>query len=210
MSEAGIAAGTRRIEAIAGAENIRHYDSLQRDKLQMAIQTKLKVRNAIADELRQLGVAVGVASPESFASDRDVIDDIKALEKELAQRKSAMAGEQSVDLLTQFKASAKGKVLIQRVAGADIPMLKELADTLCNSHPDGVVVLGSVTGDSGHWVVKSGAQYQSDWTAPKIIAELTQISGGKGGGRPNLAQAGGADPVTMESAMRHMESVLLA
>jgi alanyl-tRNA synthetase len=208
VSETGIATGTRRMEAIAGKDNIRHYLDQQRDKLEMTIQAKLKVRNQLAEDLRSLGVVVGAPSINAH-SELDVIAEIKMLEKEVALRKSAIASEQSVELMSRFKPSVNGQVLVQRVESADIPMLKELADSLCNLHSNSIVVLGSVVDSTGHWVVKSGATYQSEWTAPRIISELTQLSGGKGGGRPNLAQAGGANPDTMQQAMRHVESVLI-
>ena len=205
ISESGIAAGTRRIEAIVGHDNISHWESIQEDRAQAAAQAKQRVWEGLCSDAQRLGVSVTVPTHQS---ERDWVTAIKGLEKLIAERQGQIAGEQSSDLVNRCMLLGGIPVIREIVSGQSIPTLKAMSDSLCNLRPDALVVLGSSLEGLGHWVVKTGPHYAFELTAPQVVTILTEVSGGKGGGRPTMAQAGGADPHAMSHAVQALDDTL--
>ncbi|NBV41815.1 hypothetical protein EBR96_03480, partial [bacterium] len=220
ISESAISAGTRRIEAIAGTENILHFEQLQRDRAMMAVEGKIRQLIELESELKELGSEskpTQISDLESLSKNQlqdlenELIRQIKSSEKAISDLKAAKAGSESIEYRDRFKplSGATGDLLAEVVPGFDLVTLRNLADNLTNTNPKGIVILGSSSGDTGYWVVKLGKEAtQLGHTAPELIGKLTQISGGKGGGRADMAQAGGADPTRLVDALDSLKSLV--
>jgi alanyl-tRNA synthetase len=175
VQESGIAAGVRRIEAVTGTAALARVRQQQKQLQATAALVKAAPDN-LADKVRQL-----------VASNR-------ALEKELQQLKAKLASAAGADLAAQAEIINGIKVLATEVKGMDSKSLRATADQLRNKLGSGVVVLAVVEGDK----VSLVAAVSKDLTARIKAGDLVNIVaghvGGKGGGRPDLAMAGGSNP----------------
>jgi alanyl-tRNA synthetase len=182
VMEGGVAAGVRRIEAVCG------------DLAVQRIQQQQALLDAVAAELK--------AQPSEAASRvGQMIDHARALEKELARLKSKLAASQGDDLVGQA-AEVKGiKVLAAQLEGADATALRETLDKLKDKLKSAAIVLAS----SGEGKVSLIAGVTADLTgrlkAGELVNFVAQQVGGKGGGRPDMAQAGGTDPAALPAAL---------
>jgi alanyl-tRNA synthetase len=182
VMEGGVAAGVRRIEAVCG------------DIAVQRIQQQQALLDAVAAELK--------AQPsEAAARVGQMLDHVRALEKELARLKSKLAASQGDDLVSQA-AEVKGiKVLAALLEGADATALRETLDKLKDKLKSAAIVLAS----SGEGKVSLIAGVTSDLTgklkAGELVNFVAQQVGGKGGGRPDMAQAGGTDPAALPAAL---------
>jgi alanyl-tRNA synthetase len=179
--EGSISAGVRRIEAVTGEEGLRRFQAAQ---AQLAGVASI-VRAAEGELLEQLDKLV---SKE------------KALEHELQQLKNKVAQAQASGLEPR---EIKGvKVISARIDGFDRQQLRTMADSLRNKWPESVVVLGTSTVDSSVSIV---ATVTKDLTAKvhagKLAGIVAQAVGGKGGGRPDMAEAGGKDASKLDAAL---------
>jgi alanyl-tRNA synthetase len=183
VSEGGIAAGVRRIEAVTGDgafEFVVHADQKLRD-----VASALKAtRDDVEDKVRQL------------------VERSRRLEKEIAQLKDRLASGQGRDLAADAKSAGGVRYVATRVEGADAAALRNAVDQLKSKLGSAVVVLGSVTAD-GKVVLIAGVT--SDLTqkvkSGDLVNHVAQQVGGKGGGRPDLAQAGGTQPQNLDAAL---------
>ncbi len=182
VSEGGVAAGIRRVEAITG-ENALRYAQEQERRVQ-GMSALLKVQ---PDE-----VAERVAG---------ILDNVRALEKELARLKAKLAASQGDALVSQAVEVGGLKVLAAMLEGADVPTLRDTIDKLKDKLRSAAIVLASV----GDGKVSLIAGVTSDCTARVKAGELVnfvaQQVGGKGGGRPDMAQAGGTQPEKLPAAL---------
>ncbi|TRZ89146.1 MAG: alanine--tRNA ligase [Rhodocyclaceae bacterium] len=182
VMEAGVAAGVRRIEAICG------------DVAVVSVQQQQARLDAVAAEIK--------AQPaEAAARVAQILDHVKTLEKELARLKSKLAASQGDDLLSQA-IDVKGiKVLAANLEGADATALRETLDKLKDKLKSAAIVLAS-TGDGKVSLI---AGITSDLTgklkAGELVNFVAQQVGGKGGGRPDMAQAGGTEPAAVPAAL---------
>ncbi len=182
VSESGVAAGVRRIEAVTG---------------EMAVditQAQQKQLDQIAETLK--------AQPQEIDSKlAQVMDNVRALEKELAKLKSKMASSQGDDLVNQAADIDGAKVLAAVLEGADVQTLRETLDKLKDKLKSAAIVLAAV----GDGKVSLIAGVTPDLTAKVKAGELVnfvaQQVGGKGGGRPDMAQAGGTQPENLAAAL---------
>ncbi|MCX7165007.1 MAG: alanine--tRNA ligase [Rhodocyclales bacterium] len=187
VMEGGVAAGVRRIEAVCG------------DIAVAGVQQQQAQLNAVAAEVK--------AQPaEAAARVAQILDHVKALEKELARLKSKLAASQGDDLLGQA-VNVKGiKVLAATLEGADATALRETLDKLKDKLKSAAIVLAS----SGEGKVSLIAGVTADLTAKLKAGELVnfvaQQVGGKGGGRPDMAQAGGTDPAALPAALASVKA----
>jgi alanyl-tRNA synthetase len=182
VMEGGVAAGVRRIEAVCG------------DIAVQRIQQQQALLDAVAAELK--------AQPaEAAARVGQMLDHARALEKELARLKSKLAAAQGDDLVNQAVEVKGVKVLAAILEGADATALRETLDKLKDKLKSAGIVLAS----SGEGKVSLIAGVTADLTgklkAGELVNFVAQQVGGKGGGRPDMAQAGGTEPAKLPAAL---------
>ena len=183
IGEQSTAAGVRRIEAISGDEGLAQY--------QRALTT-----------LRNAASLLNAGEDDVLAAIERQSDQIKALEKQLEAQKRASSASKSTDLLASVREVKGVKVLASQVADADRETLRQMIDTLRQKMGSGVVVL--FTANDGKVAVIAGVTKDliPRLHAGKIVQDLARQLGGSGGGRPDLAEAGGKDTSAIESALQ--------
>jgi len=182
IGEGGVAAGVRRVEAVTGEGALTLVQSLNR-RLQEAANA-LKTN---PDELTGRIVQVQ--------------DHVKALEKEVAALKSKLAAGQGDELVTKA-VDVKGiKVLAATLEGADVAGLRETMDKLKDKLKTAAIVLASVNDGKVSLIAGVTADSTSKVKAGELVNFVAQQVGGKGGGRPDMAQAGGTDPSKLAEAL---------
>jgi alanyl-tRNA synthetase len=154
------------------------------------------------DTLREVAECLKAQPGEVATRIQQIQDQVKALEKELARYKSKLAGSQSDDLLAQTIEISGIKVLAATIEGADAKALREMADKLRDKLKSCALVLGSAVDGK----VALIAAVTTDLTAKVKAGELVNFVagqvGGKGGGKPDMAQAGGTEPERLPAALQ--------
>lgn len=189
-SEAGIAAGVRRIEAVTGKNALAYI--AETDALIGQIAALVKgSRTNLVEKVKQ------------------VADKNRQLEKELEKINSKLASAQSNDLLSQVKQINGISVLATEVEGLDAKSLRDMVDQLKNKLGSGVVVLLAKTDDDKVSVLAGVTKdLVARVKAGDIVRELAIILGGKGGGRPDMAQGGGVDVAAIPTALDRLPELL--
>ncbi|AKU10805.1 alanyl-tRNA synthetase [Azoarcus sp. CIB] len=182
LSEGGVAAGVRRVEAVTG-ELALHYVQEQERRVQ-GVAALLKAQ---PDE-----VAERVAA---------VLDNVRALEKELARLKSKLAASQGDDLVAQATDVKGIKVLAAMLDGADVPTLRETMDKLKDKLKSAAIVLASAADGKVSLIAGVTADQTGRVKAGELVNFVALQVGGKGGGRPDMAQAGGTEPSKLPAAL---------
>lgn len=184
ISETGVASGVRRIEAVAGP----------------AVLEYLNVREVVVKDLTERFKVQPEELPERITA---LQNNLKASQKELEALKAELAIVKSDQLLDQAEAIGTVKVLVAEMAGVSAEALKTAAERLLQKLGEGAVVLGSVPEDGKVSLVAafSPAVLAHKLQAGKFIGGIAKICGGGGGGRPNLAQAGGRDAAKLPEAL---------
>ncbi|MBU3191258.1 alanine--tRNA ligase [Clostridium bowmanii] len=190
LSEAGVAAGVRRIEAITGSNSIKYLED--KNILLREIASTLKCTEKDITNRLQIQLA-----------------ELKDKEKEIALLKGKLATS-SVDEILDNVRDVKGvKVICGVVKGIDGDALRDLADKLRDKLGDGVVVIGSRVDDKVEFVaMASKSAIDSGVHCGKIIKEVAKIAGGGGGGRPDMAQAGGKLPEKLDDAIDKVPAII--
>ncbi|MBR1899786.1 MAG: alanine--tRNA ligase [Lachnospiraceae bacterium] len=190
LSEAGVAAGVRRIEALTGDNVIRYYREMEQEVIAAASMLKTS-RSDILEKISALQSELKEAHSQ-----------IESLKSEAA--KSAMG-----DVSDNIREIAGVKFIASRMEGVDANGLRELGDSLKEKIGEGVIVLASVTdgkvqlmATATEGVMKRGAH------AGNLIKGIAKLVGGGGGGRPNMAMAGGKDASGVDAALAEAEKVL--
>ena len=129
----------------------------------------------------------------------------KALEKELARLKSKLASSQGEDLADQAFEVKGARVLAATLEGADARTLRETMDRLKDRLKSAAIVLGAVTDGRVSLVAGVTADLTSKLKAGELVNYVAQQVGGKGGGRPDMAQAGGSEPANLPAALRSVK-----
>jgi alanyl-tRNA synthetase len=186
-SEGGVAAGTRRVEATTGATALA------------VIDRQLQELGQVAKQLR-----AQPGSVEKAVS--TLLEEKKALEKELAKARSRLAMGQGTDLASQAVDVKGAKVLAATVEGADAKTLRDTMDKLKDRLKSAAIVLGSVTDGKVALIAGVTADLTGKLKAGELVNYVAQQVGGKGGGRPDMAQAGGTDPAGLPSALQSVKS----
>ena len=182
VSESGVASGIRRVEAVT-ANGALAWVHEQESKLTQAAH----VLKAQPQELTQkLG---------------QILDNVKSLEKELSRLKSKLASSQGDDLADQAVTVGPAKVLAAKLDGADAKTLRETMDKLKDKLKSAAIVLGAVEGDKVTLIAGVTADLTAKVKAGELVNFVAQQVGGKGGGRPDMAQAGGTDPSKLSEAL---------
>jgi alanyl-tRNA synthetase len=183
VSETGVAAGVRRIEAVTG---------------QAALDYVSRVDTLLADIAQQ----VHGAPEETATKVREALERIRALEKENRGLKDKLALGQGTDLAASAVDVAGVMVLATRLDGADAGTLRSAVDQLKSRLGSAIVVLGSVESDSKVVLVAGVTQDQTGRVkAGELISAVAAQVGGKGGGRADFAQAGGSKPQALDEAL---------
>ncbi|SQH77788.1 alanyl-tRNA synthetase [Shewanella benthica] len=184
-SEGGIAAGIRRIEAVTGAAA-------------MAYVTSQKV------ELDQAAKLLKADSGSVVTKLKAQLERTKQLEKELSQLKDKLAAATSADLAGEAQEINGVKVLIKKLDGVEPSALRGLQDELKQKLGSGIVVLG-IAGDAKvNLIVGVTKDLTSKVKAGELVANIAALVGGKGGGRPDMAQAGGCQPENLDAALNQV------
>ncbi len=190
ISETGVAAGVRRIEAVTGRGAIAYYQEMENSLNEVAIAVKAKK----ADVVKRV---------EAMALE------VKSLEKENEKLKSEIAASKAGSLLDQAEVVGAFKVLATKVDGLDMNALKNMGDSLKDQLVSGIVVLMSAVEDKVNLVVMATPDAVSAGVhCGKVVSETAAVVDGKGGGRPNMAQAGGKNAAKIEEALEIAKAVI--
>ncbi|ORU94005.1 MAG: alanine--tRNA ligase [Cycloclasticus sp. symbiont of Bathymodiolus heckerae] len=183
LSETGIASGVRRVEAIAGEGALSRAE--QSEELLLKISKIVKGnRGSAIDKVSQIQ------------------DKNKALEKELEQLKSQLAKAASGDLVSQAVQIDGINVLAAHIEGSDGKTLRDLVDQLKDKLGDAAVVLSTVQGAKITLIAGVSKTQTSRIKAGDLVNSVALQVGGKGGGRPDMAQAGGDNPAALDAALK--------
>nr|WP_315258774.1 alanine--tRNA ligase [uncultured Duganella sp.] len=182
ISEGGVAAGIRRIEAVTGEGALALVQGMARKLSEAAA--------ALKSNPEELIVKIGA-----------VQDQVKSLEKELAALKSKLAAGQGDELASQAVDIKGIKVLAATLDGADVTALRETMDKLKDKLKTAAIVLASVNDGKVSLIAGVTADSTSKVKAGELVNFVAQQVGGKGGGRPDMAQAGGTDPTGLPGAL---------
>jgi alanyl-tRNA synthetase len=180
--EAGVAAGVRRVEAVTGANALRYVQEQER---------------------RVQGVSALLKTQPEEIAERVVglIDSARALEKELARLKSKLASSQGDDLVAQAVDVEGVKILAATLEGADAAALRETLDKLKDKLKSAAIVLAAVADGKVSLIAGVTPDLTAKVKAGELVNSVAQQLGGKGGGRPDMAQAGGTQPENLPAAL---------
>ncbi len=189
ISEASVASGVRRIEAVTGEGSLA--------------QVKQK-----EDTLKEISQLLKSSETELTAKIHSLVDELKMKERELSSLKSKLAGS-LVDEVLATKKDVKGvQLLVARTDELDPEGMRQLIDTLKAKLGSGVIVLGNGKPDQIAFIAGVTKDLIGKVKAGDIVKEVAKITGGGGGGRPDLAQAGGKDASKVDEALKAVPSIL--
>lgn len=187
LSESGTAAGIRRIEAVTGEGAIALLHQ-QSDLLQDVAHLVKGDTNNLADKVRA------------------VLDRSKMLERELQQLKDQQAAQESASLSSNAKLVNGVKLLVSQLDNVEPKMLRTMVDDLKNQLGSAIIVLATTADDKVSLIVGVTKDLTGKVKAGELIADIAQQVGGKGGGRPDMAQAGGTNVQALPSALASVET----
>ena len=189
VSETGIAAGVRRIEALTGKGALLHLRA-QEETLQ-ALAAKLKT-----------------SVPDLPARVDKLLEERRELEKQVASARSARQSAASADLGAEAREVGGTKLVAARVEGADGKALRTMVDELKNQLGSGVVLLAAEADGGVTLALGVTKDLTKRLKAGDLVREVARVVGGKGGGRPDFAQAGGRDPSKLDAAFARLEELV--
>jgi alanyl-tRNA synthetase len=182
VAESGVAAGIRRVEAVTGDNALAYAQQLE------------STLGAVAGALK-------VAPAEAQGRVVAVLDQVRALEREIAALKGKLASSQGDELLAQAVDVAGLKVLAATLQGADAKTLRETMDKLKDKLKSAAIVLASVDGGKVQLAAGVTADRMASIKAGELVNFVAQQVGGKGGGKADLAMAGGTEPGKLPAAL---------
>lgn len=190
VSEAGISAGVRRIEALTGAGLMKYYADIE-NKLHEAAKIAKTEPNNLSKKIEALN------------------NEIKALSSENEKLKAKIANESVGDIMSQVIQVNGVNLLAAKVSDVDMNGLRNLGDQLKEKMGGGVVVIVSTMADKANVIVMADDDAVSKGAhAGNMIKEVAKLVGGGGGGRPNMAQAGGKNPAGADEAVAAAKEIL--
>jgi alanyl-tRNA synthetase len=187
VSEGGVAAGVRRMEAVTGQNALAYLQNLE-DTVDAAAAT---LKTPVAELADKLG---------------HVMDHVKALEKEVAALKGKLASAQGDEMLSQAVDINGVKLLVAKLDGADVKTLRETMDKLKDKLKTAVVVLGVVDGEKVQIAVGVTTDTTGKVKAGELVNYIAAQVGGKGGGKADMAMAGGTEPGKLASALASVQA----
>jgi alanyl-tRNA synthetase len=180
VSEGAVASGVRRIEAVTGEAALRHVG-----------------REEAA--LRESAGLLKIPPLELPRRLQKLLDEQKQLEKQVAQLEGRLARSRADELTPTPVAGVP--VLAARLDGLDPDGLRSVVDTLRDRHREGIIVVGSAADGKVNLIASVSKDLTARVQAGKLIQEVAKVVGGGGGGRPDMAQAGGKDPSRLDEAL---------
>ena len=189
VSESGVAAGIRRIEAITGENALNRMQKLDQQMLQIAGALKTHPEE-VQHRIEQLQ------------------EHVKVLEKDLERFKSKMAASQGEELLSQVVSINRVSTLVAKLDGLDVKALRETLDQIKNKIHSGVVVLATIQDDKVQIVAGVTQDLIHKVKAGDLVNHVATQVGGKGGGKPDMAMAGGNQPQQLPKALASVEEWL--
>jgi alanyl-tRNA synthetase len=187
LKEGSVSSGVRRVEAVTGEGSLQHF---RKDHQLENVVASLTAKEATLSPAEALRAELEKKDAE-----------IKRLARELDQARMKQASSSTANISERVKDIAGIKVLTHRVDNLERPQLRTLVDQLRDKLGSGVVVLGSATDGNVALIVGVTKDLTSRIQAGKVISQVAQKVGGKGGGRPDLAEAGGKDPGALDAAL---------
>lgn len=189
VQEQGIASGVRRVEAVAGMVAVEFIQQ----------QEKVLKRSAklLKSEPTQLSEKVEQALSRA-----------KELEKQLATMQSKLAANQGAELVNEAVSINGVAVIAKKLQGVEPKALRDLVDQLKNKLGSGVIVLGLEFNDKASLIVGVTSDLTQKIKAGEVIKSLAETVGGKGGGRPDMAQAGGTNPDKLDAAIAQVRTII--
>ena len=182
VAETGVAAGVRRVEALTGDNAVRYTQTLESQLVAAA--------SALKAQPSELTQRIG-----------QVQEQVKSLEKELAALKSKLASSQGDELAAKAVDVAGVQVLAATLDGADVKTLRETVDKLKDKLKHAAIVLAAVDGGKVSLIAGVTPEASKKVKAGELVNFVAQQVGGKGGGRPDMAQAGGTEPAALPAAL---------
>jgi alanyl-tRNA synthetase len=182
VAEGGVAAGVRRVEAVTGDIALSHMQGM-------------------ADELVSVAGMLKVLPADVPTRIHAVLDQVRRLERELAALKGKLASAQGDDLLGQAVEVKGVRVLAALLDGADVATLRETMDKLKDKLKSAAILLASVADGKVSLIAGVTADLTAKVKAGELVNMVAQQVGGKGGGRPDMAQAGGTQPENLQAAL---------
>jgi alanyl-tRNA synthetase len=187
LKEGSVSSGVRRVEAITGEGSLQHF---RKDHQLENVVASLTPKEAVLSPAEALKLELEKKDAE-----------IKRLMRELDQARMKQASSSTANITERIKEVRGVKVLAHRVDNLERPQMRTLVDQLRDKIGSGVVVLGSATNGNVALIVGVTKDLTQRIQAGKVIASVAQKVGGKGGGRPDLAEAGGKDPSALDAAL---------
>jgi alanyl-tRNA synthetase len=194
LKEGSVSSGVRRVEAVTGEGSLEHFRNDHQLENFVASMTTHGERGSAADALK------------SELEKKDA--EIKRLTRELDQARMKSASSSTANIGEKVKEVKGVKVLAHRVDNLERPQMRTLVDQLRDKLGSGVVVLGSANNGNVSLIVGVTKDLTGKVQAGKVIGPVAQKIGGKGGGRPDLAEAGGKDSAALDAALEGAYSVV--
>jgi alanyl-tRNA synthetase len=182
VSESSISAGVRRIEAITGEGAVARFQES-------------------SEALHRIASALRAGEPELIEHVERLIADKRTQEREIEQLKTRLAQSAARDLESKSKEKNGSRYLVASVDGLDRQQMRTLADALRNKWRSAAVVLASCEDSNVSIVAAVTKDLTQRIHAGKLVGALAQAVGGKGGGRPDMAEGGGKDPAALPQAL---------
>jgi alanyl-tRNA synthetase len=189
VHESSVAAGVRRIEAVTGSGAVAYVRRLE-------------------EELRQAAGLLKTGLLETVERTDRLLKRERELEKEIETLKGKLAAKDSGDLLTRVRQVSGISVLATVVEAADVKTLRDFGDKLRDRLRSGIILLGSKADGKAMLLCLVTRDLTDKYHAGKIIQQIAPIVGGSGGGRPDMAQAGGQKPENLEQAIAKLPELI--
>jgi alanyl-tRNA synthetase len=192
VSESSIGSGTRRIEAVTGRKAFQYVEE-QLNKLR---EVAYLLKSTPADVVERIG---------------QLQERIKELTRENESLRAKLSRAASAELLSKVREVKGVPVLTAQVDASDMDQLRTMMDELKQQLKEGVILLGAASGGKAQLVAYISPKYvEAGLHAGKLIKEAASVCGGGGGGRPDMAQAGGKQPERLPDALKHAEKWIAA
>ncbi|MHB8062889.1 MAG: alanine--tRNA ligase [Ruminiclostridium sp.] len=192
LGESGVAAGVRRLEALTGEAAIRYYNEKE-------------------NTLNEVSQALKASPNDSLKKVESLGHELRSAEKEIEQLRNKLVSGETDDILKNAVDIKGVKVVTARFDSLDMEGLRNTGDILKNKIESGVIVLASSYGDKVSFIVTATKDVMAKGIhSGNIIKEVAKIAGGGGGGRPDMAQAGGKDLLKINEALKTAISVISA
>jgi alanyl-tRNA synthetase len=185
VSEGGVAAGVRRIEILAGR---RAYQEIRKEE----------------QSLREIGRMLKISDPDVVGRVERVMNQLRDTERELERLKHKMQASEAGAIVSDAKMIKGVRVLARRVENMDPKDLRDFGDKLRNNIKSGILALGLSKDEKVNIVVMVSKDLIPRFHAGNLIKEMAAVLGGTGGGKPDLAQAGGKDPSKLDAALQEL------